>query len=54
MEGHHIIPVSELEEDSKTKVEDIILVCANCHRMLQRKRPWLSKEQLKDILQSNS
>ncbi|HDR8026315.1 TPA: HNH endonuclease [Bacillus cereus] len=53
IEGHHVIPVSELEEGSKTKVEDIILVCANCHRMLHRKRPWLSKEQLKEILQSN-
>ncbi|QWG62363.1 HNH endonuclease [Bacillus mycoides] len=53
IEGHHVIPVSELKEGSKTKVEDIILVCANCHRMLHRKRPWLSKEQLKEILQSN-
>ncbi|PAE07329.1 restriction endonuclease [Terribacillus saccharophilus] len=50
IEGHHVIPVSELEEGSKTKVEDIILVCANCHRMLHRKRPWLSKEQLKEVL----
>ncbi|MBJ8107148.1 MULTISPECIES: HNH endonuclease [Bacillus cereus group] len=53
IEGHHVIPVSELKEGSKTRVEDIILVCANCHRMLHRKRPWLSKEQLKEILQSN-
>ncbi|EEM06206.1 HNH endonuclease [Bacillus pseudomycoides] len=53
IEGHHVIPVSELEEGSKTKVEDIILVCANCHRMLHRKKPWLSKEQLKEILHSN-
>lgn len=50
IEGHHIVPVSELEEGSKTKVEDIVLVCADCHRMLHRKRPWLSKEELKQIL----
>lgn len=50
IEGHHIIPVSELNENSTTKVEDIILVCADCHRMLHRRRPWISKDELKQIL----
>lgn len=54
IEGHHIIPVSELNENSRTRVEDIVLVCADCHRMLHRKRPWLSKDDLKNILLSNS
>ena len=52
IEAHHTIPVSELKEGSKTKVEDIVLVCANCHRMLHRKRPWLSKNDLKEILRA--
>lgn len=52
VEGHHIKPVSELEENEVTKVEDIVLVCANCHRMLHRKRPWLSKEKLKLLIES--
>ena len=25
-----------------------VLVCSNCHKMLHRKRPWLSKEELKE------
>ncbi|WP_306472500.1 HNH endonuclease [Bacillus toyonensis] len=54
IEGHHTVPVSELKEGSVTKVEDIIMVCANCHRMLHRKKPWLSKKQLKSILNENS
>ncbi|GAE32694.1 hnh endonuclease [Halalkalibacter hemicellulosilyticusJCM 9152] len=37
IEGHHTIPVSELEEGHKTNVKDIVLVCSNCHRMLHRK-----------------
>lgn len=41
IEGHHTKPVSEMAENEKTKVEDIVLVCSNCHRMLHRKRPWL-------------
>lgn len=52
IEGHHIVPVSELNEGDKTKVEDIVLVCSNCHKMLHRKRPWLKPDQLKDILKN--
>lgn len=52
IEGHHTIPVSELEEGDKTRVEDIVLVCSNCHKMLHRKRPWLKSEELKDILKN--
>lgn len=52
IEGHHTIPVSELEEGDKTRVEDIVLVCSNCHKMLHRKRPWLKPEELKYILKN--
>ncbi|WP_404323709.1 HNH endonuclease [Cytobacillus firmus] len=51
IEGHHTIPVSELEEGQKTKVEDIALVCSNCHKMLHRRRPWLSKVELKRLIE---
>jgi ssDNA-binding Zn-finger/Zn-ribbon topoisomerase 1 len=50
IECHHTKPISELKENEGTKLEDIALVCANCHRMLHRKRPWLSIEQLKSLL----
>lgn len=50
IEGHHTIPVSELEEGQVTKVENIAIVCSNCHRMLHRKRPWLNKGELKQLI----
>jgi len=50
IEGHHTKPVSEMTENDETKVEDIALVCANCHRMLHRKRPWLTINELKELL----
>jgi putative restriction endonuclease len=50
IEGHHTVPISDLTDEHKTKVEDIALVCSNCHRMLHRKRPWLTKDQLKELL----
>jgi len=50
IEGHHTIPVSELEDGQSTRVEDIALVCSNCHKMLHRRRPWLNKMKLKEII----
>ena len=47
IEAHHTKPVSTLHRDGEiTRVEDIALVCANCHRMLHRRRPWLSIHEL--------
>lgn len=51
IEGHHVIPVSELKEDDVTRVEDIVMVCSNCHKMLHRKRPWLKPEELNELIQ---
>lgn len=50
IEAHHTVPISEYEEEFTTKIEDISLVCSNCHRMLHRKRPWLTKEDLKKLI----
>ncbi|HBC3475266.1 hypothetical protein GOP97_11155 [Vibrio cholerae] len=38
IEAHHIIPLSELcsVDGSKTRLEDLAMVCSNCHRMLHR------------------
>lgn len=50
IEGHHTIPICDMNEDAVTRVEDIALVCSNCHSMLHRKRPWIKKEELSDLL----
>lgn len=50
IEAHHTIPISQLTDHSVSRVEDIALVCSNCHRILHRRRPWLEIEQLKDVL----
>lgn len=52
IEAHHTIPVSELSAGDQTRPEDIALVCANCHRMLHRRRPWLRKHELKAVLEA--
>lgn len=49
IEAHHTKPVSKMQEGEKTKVEDIAMVCSNCHSMIHRRKPWLTLEQLKKI-----
>ena len=35
-EAHHIVPLSKLDKITTTNIDDLITVCANCHRMLHR------------------
>jgi 5-methylcytosine-specific restriction endonuclease McrA len=35
-EAHHLIPLSQLQDNVKTSIDDLRTVCANCHRMLHR------------------
>lgn len=47
IEAHHTFPISELKKETNTKIEDLAMLCSNCHRMVHRKRPWLTIELLK-------
>lgn len=48
-ECHHKAPLSLRDKNEETSLHDLAIVCANCHRMLHRKRPWLSLDELKKI-----
>lgn len=50
IEAHHLKPVSEMKENDSTKIEDLIMVCSNCHSMIHRKKPWLNLKEIKSIL----
>lgn len=52
IEAHHRVPLSESDFAVETSVDDLAMVCANCHRMLHRRKPWLSVEELKKIRES--
>ena len=49
-ECHHTVPVSELDPGQKTKLSDLAILCANCHRLIHRRRPWLTLDELKVIV----
>ncbi len=50
IECHHIRAVSDISNDEPTKLEDLALLCSNCHRIIHRTKPWLTIEQLKQII----
>lgn len=54
IECHHTLPVSELGADSKTKINDVALLCPNCHRIVHRRRPWLRMDELRMILRKKA
>jgi 5-methylcytosine-specific restriction protein A len=49
-ECHHIKPLAELEPGQRTRLADLAIVCANCHRMLHRGKRWVSIEALRTLL----
>ena len=51
IEGHHTKPISEMKKQGeKTTVQDIALVCSNCHRMLHRTWPLITVDKLKSLI----
>jgi 5-methylcytosine-specific restriction protein A len=50
IECHHTKPVATLGEGQKTHINDLALVCANCHRMIHRSKIWLSIVELRALL----
>ena len=50
IECHHKKPVSELSPNDKTNLDDLVLLCSNCHKIVHRKKPWLSLNELKELI----
>lgn len=53
IECHHVVPLHATGART-TRLRDLILICANCHRMIHRGIPWLSPEQLRKSVDQHS
>ncbi|MGA5035517.1 HNH endonuclease [Streptomyces capoamus] len=53
IECHHVIPLHVAGEGT-TKLSDLALICSNCHRMIHRKAPWPTPQDLRRQLKSRS
>ncbi|ODP38483.1 HNH endonuclease [Sphingomonas turrisvirgatae] len=47
IEVHHLTPVHAIPPGEKTKLSDLALLCANCHRMAHRRRVPLTVQELR-------
>lgn len=46
---HHTKPLHTLVEGHRTHIRDLVLLCANCHRVVHAHRPWLSVDAVADL-----
>jgi 5-methylcytosine-specific restriction protein A len=49
-ECHHKLPLAIGER--RTLLADLAIMCANCHRMLHRRSPWLAIEELRALVEA--
>lgn len=45
IECHHVLPL-HVAGEGRTKLSDLALICANCHRMIHRHAPWPTPQEL--------
>jgi len=50
IECHHGIPISRMEPGETTRIEDLHLVCANCHRVLHLGKDTRSVDDLRHLV----
>jgi len=50
IECHHIIPLCNLFFQKSTKVDELSILCSNCHRVIHRANPMLEIGTLKNII----
>ncbi|MFT4086450.1 MAG: HNH endonuclease [Gordonia sp. (in: high G+C Gram-positive bacteria)] len=46
---HHIVPL-HVSGPVITDLDDLVLVCANCHAMVHRRKPWMMPEEMRELL----
>jgi putative restriction endonuclease len=49
IEAHHIKPVSQMKAGDRTRIEDLVPLCSNCHRMVHKMSPAMSVEGLREM-----
>ncbi|WP_255951617.1 HNH endonuclease [Streptomyces odontomachi] len=50
IECHHVLPL-HVAGEGRTKLSDLALICANCHRMIHRRAPWPTPGELRTSIE---
>ncbi|MGW4829624.1 HNH endonuclease [Amycolatopsis japonica] len=49
-EVHHVVPL-HVTGATTTRLQDLAVLCANCHRMIHRGRQWLTPAELRELVE---
>ncbi|WP_280478710.1 HNH endonuclease [Nocardia asiatica] len=52
IECHHVVPL-HVSGETKTRLADLILLCANCHRMIHYRSQWLRPDELRALVRQH-
>lgn len=52
-EVHHLLPLAQLKAEQETLLEDLAILCANCHRVAHLKTPPFKVKQIRAMLQKS-
>lgn len=50
LQCHLTVPITELNGSKHYKTDDFITVCPNCHAMVHKYRPWVTRDSAGEIL----
>jgi predicted HNH restriction endonuclease len=54
IEVYHLLPLHAFTPGTRTRLQDLAVLCANCHRMVHARPRWLTLLQLKELLAERS
>lgn len=49
-EVYHLLSLSEVEETTQTRMEDLAILCANCHRVVHLRNPPYTLNEVRSML----
>jgi hypothetical protein len=49
-EVHHLLPLSEVDDTTLTRIEDLAILCANCHRVVHLHNPPYTLNEVRSML----
>ena len=53
IEVHHTKAIAKRKKSEQTKIEDLAMLCSNCHSVVHRKQPWLTMDELEEIINNH-
>jgi hypothetical protein len=51
-EVHHLLLLSEVEHTTQTRMEDLAILCANCHRVVHLHNPPYTLDEVKNMIKA--